>query len=202
MQYLSVKRILSKSLSQQNSDSGRLVLLVNYRWTLPVLAELFATQGSKVVTLRNRLGVGRQSLRRSLAALIEHGLVQRNPGHGHPMRPEYILTKAGRQIGAASERLVRAARSLQLEALAFQKWSLPVVHSLAAGANRFRAIQLQLPAISPRALSLTLKDLNQAELLNRSVTAAYPPISTYALTHTGNHLAALVTNLNASIPAA
>ena len=46
----------------------------------------------------NRLGVGRESLRATLDALRELGLVQPTPGHGHPMRPEYLLTAAGRDF--------------------------------------------------------------------------------------------------------
>ena len=188
----------SGTLSELQGNSGRLVQLVNYRWTLPVLAELAATNGSKVVTLRNRLGVSRQSLLRTLATLETLGLIRRNPGYGHPMRPEYILTEPGKPIGLASYGLVRAARSLRIEDLALQKWSLPVVHSLDSGATRFRAIQSSLPAITSRALSLTLKDLHRASVVRRSVTDAYPPTSSYQLTDSGATLATAVNDLAAS----
>ena len=63
---------------------GRFVALFHHRWAVPVLAELHrGAGGAKFVTLVNRLGIGRDSLRRTLAALIERGWVMPNPGHGH-----------------------------------------------------------------------------------------------------------------------
>ncbi len=180
------------------SETFTLVQLVNYRWTLPVIAELYSTNGSKFVTLCRRLGVDRGSLRRAVSTLAEQALVERNPGYGHPMRPEYILTDAGRALGSVSERLVDAVKSLDIETLAFQKWSLPVVHTLNLGATRFSAIRTHLPSITSRALSLTLKDLDQAEVVDRTAKDEYPPISAYSLTRTGTRLATLATELNAS----
>lgn len=108
------------------------------------------------------------------------------------MRPEYVLTKLGRTVGAASQRLVGATRTLDLQTIAFQKWSLPVVHSLGGGANRFRAIQTSLPSITSRALSLALKDLGTASVLERTVGEEYPPTSEYTLTQVGKRIAPLV----------
>ena len=173
--------------------------LVNYRWALPVVAELSANHGSKFVTLCKRLGVSRQSLRRTLAALIEHRLVAPNPGYGHPMRPEYILTGVGRAIGPAVEKLAGGVRALGVEATALQKWSLPVLHSIGGGADRFGAIRARWPSMTSRALSLTLKNLEQAGLLSREVTDAYPPTSAYALTPAGARLASLVSELQTAL---
>ena len=63
-----------------------------------MLAEIERSRGSRVATLTGRLGVGRESLRRTLAALQAEGLVERNPGYGQPLRPENLLTQ---QIGRA-----------------------------------------------------------------------------------------------------
>ncbi|MGH2451320.1 MAG: winged helix-turn-helix transcriptional regulator, partial [Candidatus Limnocylindria bacterium] len=70
--------------------------LFHHRWAAPVLAELDRSRGSRFVTLSNRLALSRESLRRTLTALIDAGLVMKNPGYGHPLRPEYILTERGR----------------------------------------------------------------------------------------------------------
>ena len=48
-----------------------LIALFHHRWSAPVLAELGRTRGTRFVVLVNRLGVGRESLRRTLAALME-----------------------------------------------------------------------------------------------------------------------------------
>src|SRR5262245_24160873 len=70
----------------------------HHRWTLPVLAEIERTRGSRFATLTGVLGVSGESLRRTLAALLADGLVARNPGHGHPQRPEYVLTTNGAEV--------------------------------------------------------------------------------------------------------
>ena len=125
----------------------------------------------------------------------------RNPGYGHPMRPEYVLTDAGLAAGAISERLLHTARSLDIESVALQKWSLPVVRVLGGGANRFRAIQADLAPVTARALSLTLKDLGQAAVLSRRIEDGYPPTSLYALTKPGRQLAGLAMDLGEALPA-
>ena len=79
-----------------------LVSLCHHRWTLPVLAEIERTRGSRFATLSGRLGAGGDSLRRTLRSLDHLGLVTRNPGYGHPLRPEYVFTPAGRRIGRAT----------------------------------------------------------------------------------------------------
>lgn len=163
------------------------------------MAQLASTRGGKLVTLCKRLGAGRQSVLRSLSALIEQGLVQRNPGYGHPMRPEFLPTRTGQAIGQTCEALLATVRALDVEALAFQKWSLPVVYALESGATRFRGIQRELPSVTSRALSLTLKNLEPAGVIERSVLDEHPPISTYGLTEPGTQLASLVTEVSVAL---
>ena len=79
-------------MSNEPAPGERLAQLFHHRWAVPVLAELHRTSGSRFVTLHRRLGIGRESLRRTLASLAEQDLVARNPGYGHPLRPEYVLT--------------------------------------------------------------------------------------------------------------
>jgi DNA-binding HxlR family transcriptional regulator len=167
--------------------------LFHFRWSLPVLAELHLAGGTKFVTLANRLGVGRETLRRTLDALVEAGLVARNPGYGHPLRPEYVLTKRGRQIGPAAVRLVDALRDEGLEDVGLKKWSLPVVLELAAE-RRFAELRTAL-RVSPRALTLALKDLAHAGLVERRVHDGFPPSTTYRLTGRARRLRRLAAAL-------
>src|ERR671932_1580387 len=85
-----------------------LIALFHHRWSAAVLAELRRTRGTRFVVLSKSLGVGRESLRRTLDALIELGLVRRNPGYGHPLRPEYLLTRRGEAVAGRLARLPAA----------------------------------------------------------------------------------------------
>lgn len=154
--------------------------LFHFRWSLPVLAELHRSRGAKFVSLANGLGVGRETLRRTLDALLEAGLVERNPGYGHPLRPEYVLSARGRQIGAAATRLVDELRAEGLEDVGLKKWSLPVLLELARE-RRFAELRSGL-RVSPRALTLALKELAHAGLVERRVHDGFPPSTTYRLT--------------------
>src|SRR4029079_6119097 len=75
-------------------SSDALPNLLHNRWSVPVLAELARGDagGGRFANLRRRLGVSGESRRRTLATLVEAGLVARNPGHGHPLRADYVLT--------------------------------------------------------------------------------------------------------------
>ena len=175
-----------------------LVALFHNRWSVPILAELHRQRGSRFVTLTRTLGLSRESLRRTLAALIDGGLVGRNPGYGHPLRPEYVLTSAGE---ALAQRLRAARRTAAqrdgLEDVALKKWSMPVVFALGEGPRRFSELRETLERISPRALTLALKDLEAAGIVDRRVTDDYPPATVYRLTRTGRPLATLLRQVTA-----
>jgi DNA-binding HxlR family transcriptional regulator len=159
-----------------------LVSLLHRRWTPAILAELHRTSGSRFVALAHRLGLSRESLRATLHALLAAGLVRRNPGYGHPLRPEYLLTERGAELAPACADLVAALDRLDLTELGLRKWSLPAVLAIAdAREARFSQLAHALPGISPRALTLALKELVAAGLVEREVTSDYPPATVYRL---------------------
>src|ERR1044072_7833719 len=100
-----------------------LIALFHHRWSAPVLAELLRQKGSRFAALAGILGVGSDSLRRALDSLLALGLVARNPGYGHPLRPEYVLTKRGEDVARRCAELLSATQ----DELLLRKWSLPVV---------------------------------------------------------------------------
>ena len=162
-----------------------LIELFHHRWSAPVLAELERQKGSRFVALARTLGIPRDSLRRTLDSLVELGLVGRNPGYGHPLRPEYVLTEAGRPVARRCARLVTC---LDGHAdIALRKWSLPVLVALARP-SRFSELRAELPGITARALAIALKDLEAAGLVERRVEPAYPPTAVYAATAAGRRL--------------
>jgi DNA-binding HxlR family transcriptional regulator len=173
-------------MSTRETPGERLAQLFHHRWAVPVLAELQRTSGSRFVTLHRRLGIGRETLSRTLAALGQQGLVVRNPGYGHPLRPEYVLTDQGRAVGPACAELMHALDALQIAAIGLNKWSMPVVAALdAAGSSRFAQLRESLPPVSPRALTLALKALAEAGLVERTVVDSFPPTAVYSLAADG-----------------
>ncbi|HEX9597937.1 MAG TPA: winged helix-turn-helix transcriptional regulator [Gaiellaceae bacterium] len=163
-----------------------LIALCHHRWSAPVLAELERQKGSRFVTLANTLGVGRESLKRTLTALIDLGLVSRNPGYGHPLRAEYVLTPRGRPVAARCVKLLAALNGTADVAL--RKWSLPVLAALRRP-SRFSELRAELPGVTARALAFALKDLQAVGLVRRLVDdETYPPTVVYAATGAARRL--------------
>lgn len=161
-----------------------LASLTHRRWALPVLAELGRTGGCKLVWLERHLGAGRGPAKDAVDALIELGLVCPNPGYGHPMRPEYILTPRGKPVAIASVPLIEALDRIDLRDLALRKWSLPVLCAVHASSSaepgaRFTQIRLQLPGATDRAVSGSLRDQEDASLVVRTIRDSRPPRPEY-----------------------
>lgn len=151
-----------------------------------MLAEIGRTGGSRFATLTGRLGVTGESLRRTLSYLQGEGLVTRNPGYGHPLRPEYMLTPAGGNLAPRVLKLLAAL--VGREDVGLKKWSLPILAELDQP-RRFSEIRAALPA-TPRALTLALKELEGAGLVRRTVTSDHPPHVRYTATRDARRIAA------------
>ncbi len=164
-----------------------LIALCHHRWSLPIISELHRDNGAKFVTLVNRLQLSRDALSRTLQALQDQQLVNHNPGYGHPLRPEYILTPRGQQLGPTTLELMTALQQTQLEPIALKKWALPIIYTLEPRAMRFN--ELRALPITARALSLTLKELERAGLLEDA----------YRLTTQGQRVAAPLKRLVSSL---
>ncbi|MEV0218339.1 helix-turn-helix domain-containing protein [Streptomyces sp. NPDC050704] len=68
------------------------------------------------------------------------------------------------------------------------KWTLLIVVTLDQGRLRFTDLQRQIPGISQRMLTLTLRNLERDGLVSRTVYPEVPPRVEYALTATGQSL--------------
>ena len=184
---------MQKDKNIERLDS--LVELAHHRWNIPIIAELYRQSGAKFVTLANTLGVSRGSLSASLDDLIELGFVVRNFGHGHPMRPEYLLTDAGNAIGRECLSLRYLLRRRQEEGMAYRKWTLPLVAAIGDETRRFNEVQIILPAASPRAITLGLKTMLAERWAQRSVIDDFPPTAAYALLPKGRSVLGHITQL-------
>ncbi len=159
------------------------------RWAVPLLAELHSRRGARGAELTGRLGITRSSLGRGLDHLADCGWVMRNPGHGHPLRPEYILTEMGQPVAERAVRLNETYDRLGLAPAGLLRWSLPIVVALKPEAHRFSELRGELAPATARALSLTLKRMMATHLILRRVIADFPPTPIYALTQRGGALA-------------
>ena len=72
----------------------------------------------------------------------------------------------------------------------FDGWSLPLIVRLDAEPARFSALREALRPVTPRALSLTLKQMLQVDLVDRALEDDFPPVAIYGLTRRGRALAA------------
>jgi DNA-binding HxlR family transcriptional regulator len=68
------------------------------------------------------------------------------------------------------------------------KWTVLVVQTLAEGPKRFNELRREIPAVSQRMLTLTLRNLERDGLVNRTVTPSIPPRVDYELTELGQSL--------------
>ncbi|MFK7930080.1 MAG: winged helix-turn-helix transcriptional regulator [Myxococcota bacterium] len=166
------------------SAASALSELTHNRWALPVLAHVAQHGGCKFVTLSRRLGAAPASLRRALHRLGELGLVIRNPGYGHPMRPEYVLGPVGERTEGLASSLLQWIEADGLSDELLKKWQLPVLVGLGSEPCRFGEIRRGVPA-TPRAVTLALKSHGALGLVSRHIIGDYPPVPLYAVTGRG-----------------
>lgn len=74
-------------------------------------------------------------------------------------------------------------------------WSGLIVGALADGSRRYTQLAQQIPGISPKMLTQTLRGLERDGLVTRTVAAVVPPRVDYALTPLGRDLLGLMTSL-------
>lgn len=183
-------------IAKQKLPLTPLIALSHHRWNIPVVAELHRRSGAKFITLANGLGASRSSLSTSLSDLIDQGLVMRNPGYGHPMRPEYLLTPLGHEIGEQCLKLARLLERRDEVDLAYRKWTLPLVAAIGERVKRFSEVRAALgDHATPRAITLGLKSMLSVDWAERSLIDEYPPAAGYALMPKGRRVLEIVGGL-------
>lgn len=164
-----------------------LVNLTSRAWALPILSSLHSGVAGRQAPLLAATGASRTAFAQSMDHLIEMGLIERNPGYGHPLRPEFRLTQMGGTAAAIANKVHNASTEEDRHLLR-RSWTLPVLASLRTPSH-FSDIKRNLQTITDRALSQSLKSMEARNWVCRSVDgAARPPRSIYRAVNTGGRI--------------
>lgn len=77
------------------------------------------------------------------------------------------------------------------------KWKLPIIISLSFGNKRFKQMANEIKGITDKMLSKELRDLEQNQLVKRTVYDSVPVIVEYSLTGYGGSLEKVIGELHA-----
>jgi DNA-binding HxlR family transcriptional regulator len=166
-------------------DISLVVNITSRAWCLPILGALHDGVPARQAPLMKASGAGRTAFAQSLHHLLEIGVLERNPGHGHPLRPEYRLTQTGRRAAPMARRILDAGDPVA-PALVRKNWSVPILTCLSQPAQ-FSSVRRALPGITDRALSQSLKRLEAVDWVARTVDVqARPPKPIYCAINQGS----------------
>lgn len=153
-------------------------------WSIPILSKLHAGIAGRQAPLLAATGASRTAFAQSMDHLITIGLLERNPGYGHPLRPEFRLTELGISAAAIADKILSVTAN-QDQDLIRRSWTLPVLTAIHRPSH-FGEIKRNLGTISDRALSQSLKTMEIRNWVRRDVDeAARPPRSIYHAVNTG-----------------
>lgn len=165
-------------------DINLLVNITSRAWSMPILACMHDGVPGRQAALLTATGASRTAFAQSMAHLVEIGMLERNPGHGHPLRPEFRLTPLG-VVAAEMAHQIQLVTRDENQDLLRRSWTLPVLTSLRKP-SRFNGIKRQLTTITDRALSQCLVSMQDREWIERNVDAdCRPPMPVYSAINTG-----------------
>ena len=146
-------------------------LLVNISskaWSLKILALLHAGVVGRQAPLLKACHASRSSFVASLNHLVELGLLERNPGHGHPLRPEFKLTRKGAIAAAMAYRIMNTLPDDAAFSAIRRSWIVPIL-AVTETPQRFSKIKSGLIGITDRALSQSLFFLEEYQWIKREI---------------------------------
>lgn len=171
-------------------DIRTFVNITSKAWAMPILSNLHAGVAGRQAPLLAATGAGRTAFGQSLNHLIALGLLERNPGHGHPLRPEFRLTPQGVTAAAIAHRIHSVADEGDQDLLR-KSWTLPVLTALHAP-SYFNQVKRSLLPITDRALSHSLKSMEERNWVARQVDeTARPPRPLYSAINTGRAISGI-----------
>ncbi len=159
-------------------DIETLVKLTSRAWSLKILALMHEGVPGRQAPLIAASGAGRTAFAHSLRHLEELGLLERNPGHGHPLRPEFRLTEKGQALAPIAHQIEAAVRDHAGAILLRKMWTVPLL-AVTGRPKLFSQIKRDLVPITDRALSNSLRELHGHKWIERSVDAGLRPPRPY-----------------------
>lgn len=166
-------------------DIALLVNLTSKAWSLKILALLHSGVPGRQAPLIAAAKASRTSFASSLEHLVQLGLLEKNPGHGHPLRPEFRLTSMGVTAALMASRIVESLPDDSAFAVVRRNWAVPVL-AVTESPKRFSIIKSELGGITDRALSQSLGVLEEQQWLKREIDVSHrSPFPTYHAVNTG-----------------
>jgi len=165
-------------------DINLIVNITARAWSLPILAKLHEGVAGRQAPLLAATGASRTAFGQSIEHLIKLGLLERNPGYGHPLRPEFRLTPAGQAAAAMAQDILITPKQ-DAQKLLRRSWTVPVLITLRQP-RQFAEIKRGLGTITDRALSQSLRSMEDMRWIDRTVDhAARPPRPLYSAINHG-----------------
>lgn len=156
-------------------DINTLVNVTSRAWSLSILALMYRGTPGRQALLLTASGAGRTAFSQSLWHLVDLGLLEKNPGHGHPLRPEFRLTAKGARFAKFADRVDSLVHQPFEHSLLRRTWTVPVL-IVCQGPRYFGEIKSQLAPITDRALSQSLKQLESQAWLRREIETSSRPV--------------------------
>ena len=132
-------------------DILSLVNITSRAWAIPILSNLHAGIAGRQAPLLAATGASRTAFAQSMDHLIAMGLLERNPGYGHPLRPEFRLTQQGIAAAAIANK-IQTVSAQQDQDLLRRIWTLPILTAVHTPSH-FNDIKRNLHRVTDRALS-------------------------------------------------
>jgi len=166
-------------------DINFLVKITSRAWSLKILALLHQGLPGRQAPLLSAAQASRTAFAASLSHLVDLELLERNPGHGHPLRPEFRLTLKGVEIAKIAAEIVGTTATPSETAILRKSWTVPIL-AVTKVPRHFIEIKSELPSLTDRALSQSLGLLHEQNWLLRNVDASnWPPRPIYQAANTG-----------------
>lgn len=168
-------------------DIKTFVNITSRAWALSILAQFHKGVAGRQAPLLIATGASRTAFRQSMEHLIEIGLVERNPGYGHPLRPEFRLTKQG-EVAAKFAFEAQQIADFKEHDILRRNWTIPVLISVREP-QPFGEIRRNLPRITDRALSQSLHLLEDRQWIKRDIDGmSRPPKALYCAANAGSRI--------------